>query len=110
VCPLHQSSQMRRRSFAALTPSSILLACNAASDTPHAGSTAHADDAQAEAQLRAFDLDSKFGGCIGLTRLERCGLGLPARPMCNAAQITALRGCSMASTSDIVPQHTCARS
>ena len=33
-----------------------------------------AEDARAEAQLRAFDLDSKFGGCIGLTRLERRAL------------------------------------
>ena len=38
----------------------------------HAWPGPPAEDARAEAQLRAFDLDSKFGGCIGLTRLERC--------------------------------------
>ncbi len=70
-----RSSQMCRRSFGAITPSAMLLACDAASETPiTTDPPAHADDAQAEAQLRAFDLDSKFGGCIGLTRLERCAL------------------------------------
>ncbi len=33
----------------------------------------HVDE---ELQLRQFDLTSKYGPCVGMTRLERCGTGL----------------------------------
>ena len=73
-------------------PLSILLVVQFACETyRHATPPPLADDAKAEAQLRAFDLDSKFGGCIGLTRLERCALepGLQLRAADDAQRMPA---------------------
>ena len=89
MCPLHQSSQMCRRSFAAISPTgyhALGMRC-CFHDPVTTDPPAHADEAQAEAQLRAFDLDSKFGGCIGLTRLERCGSEPGNISGCNVAQL-----------------------
>ena len=60
-----------------------MLLCSPVTPDP----LAYTDDAKAEAQLRAFDLDSKYGGCIGLTRLERCAQSLATCPPSSAAQL-----------------------